>query len=254
MSTGRPADGPQQDAPKCCGVRRSPSSRLALIHPQKRRSSFAGGVQTRRLLYLKQAERFWRRPGSRLERPASPGLGRRRTGSSDGFSLAWGPSSLRREVALVPAMRPCSRPPERRSCLVTDPPLDLVEVRVLGALAEKQLTTPEYYPLTLNALRTACNQKSNREPVVDLDDKTVVRAFESLREKPAGPPGQRRRPAGPAVLSPALRAPGPRGAVPRRPLRADASRSLRPAARYGGAAAACIPSPIRRPWRRSCPG
>ena len=66
---------------------------------------------------------------------------------------------------------------------MTDPLLDLVEVRVLGALAEKQLTTPEYYPLTLNALRTACNQKSNRDPVVDFDDKTVVRAFESLRDK-----------------------------------------------------------------------
>ena len=65
---------------------------------------------------------------------------------------------------------------------MTDPPLDLVEVRVLGALAEKQLTTPEYYPLTLSALRTACNQKSNRDPVVDFDDKTVVRALESLRE------------------------------------------------------------------------
>ena len=66
---------------------------------------------------------------------------------------------------------------------MTDPLLDLVEVRVLGALAEKQLTTPEYYPLTLNALRAACNQKSNRDPVVDFDDKTVARALESLREK-----------------------------------------------------------------------
>ena len=61
--------------------------------------------------------------------------------------------------------------------------LDAVEVRVLGSLAEKQLTTPEYYPLTLNALRTACNQKSNRDPVLDFDDRTVVRALESLREK-----------------------------------------------------------------------
>ena len=61
--------------------------------------------------------------------------------------------------------------------------LDAVEVRVLGSLAEKQLTTPEYYPLTLNALRTACNQKSNRDPVVDLDDRTLVRALESLRGK-----------------------------------------------------------------------
>ena len=52
--------------------------------------------------------------------------------------------------------------------------LDAVEVRVLGALIEKEITTPEYYPLTLNALTTACNQKSNRDPVVALDEKTIV--------------------------------------------------------------------------------
>lgn len=57
------------------------------------------------------------------------------------------------------------------------------EVRVLGSLIEKQLTTPEYYPLTLNALTHACNQISNRDPVVAYDEKTVVRALESLREK-----------------------------------------------------------------------
>jgi len=61
--------------------------------------------------------------------------------------------------------------------------LDPVEVRVLGALIEKETTTPEYYPLTLNALTTACNQKSNRDPVVALEDTTVVRALESLRDK-----------------------------------------------------------------------
>jgi uncharacterized protein YceH (UPF0502 family) len=61
--------------------------------------------------------------------------------------------------------------------------LNRVEVRVLGALIEKQITTPEYYPLSLNALTNACNQVSNREPVVSFDDKTVVRALESLREK-----------------------------------------------------------------------
>ena len=64
-----------------------------------------------------------------------------------------------------------------------EPLLSEVEVRVLGALIEKQITTPEYYPLTLNALTAACNQKSNREPVVDFDEKTVVRALESLRDK-----------------------------------------------------------------------
>ncbi len=61
--------------------------------------------------------------------------------------------------------------------------LDSVEARVLGSLIEKELTTPDYYPLTLNALTNACNQKSNRNPVMGLDEKTVVRALDSLREK-----------------------------------------------------------------------
>ena len=61
--------------------------------------------------------------------------------------------------------------------------LNPVEVRVLGALIEKEITTPEYYPLTLNSLTTACNQKSNRDPVVSLEEKAVVRALESLRDK-----------------------------------------------------------------------
>lgn len=67
--------------------------------------------------------------------------------------------------------------------MADEPLLNDVEVRVLGSLIEKQLTTPEYYPLTLNALTHACNQISNRDPVVAYDDKTVVRALESLREK-----------------------------------------------------------------------
>jgi uncharacterized protein YceH (UPF0502 family) len=57
------------------------------------------------------------------------------------------------------------------------------EVRVVGALIEKQVTTPEYYPLTLNALRQACNQLSNRDPVVAFDERTVVWALESLRDR-----------------------------------------------------------------------
>lgn len=61
--------------------------------------------------------------------------------------------------------------------------LDLVEARVLGALVEKQLTTPDYYPLTLNGLTLACNQRSNRDPVVAFEEKVVARALESLREK-----------------------------------------------------------------------
>lgn len=58
-----------------------------------------------------------------------------------------------------------------------------VEARVVGALIEKQLTTPEYYPLTLNALVAACNQKSNREPVVSYTEETVQKALDDLREK-----------------------------------------------------------------------
>jgi uncharacterized protein YceH (UPF0502 family) len=57
------------------------------------------------------------------------------------------------------------------------------EVRVLGALMEKEVTTPEYYPLSLNALVNACNQKSNREPVVSYDEDIVETALAGLREK-----------------------------------------------------------------------
>jgi uncharacterized protein YceH (UPF0502 family) len=61
--------------------------------------------------------------------------------------------------------------------------LDEVEVRVLGALMEKEVATPEYYPLSLNALVNACNQKSNREPVVAYDEDTVETALDGLRSK-----------------------------------------------------------------------
>ena len=61
--------------------------------------------------------------------------------------------------------------------------LDDAEVRVLGALMEKEVATPEYYPLSLNALVNACNQKSNREPVVSYDEDTVETALGGLRAK-----------------------------------------------------------------------
>jgi len=61
--------------------------------------------------------------------------------------------------------------------------LDADEARVLGALLEKEVTTPEYYPLSLNALLNACNQKSNRDPVVHFDEDTVERALYTLRDK-----------------------------------------------------------------------
>jgi uncharacterized protein YceH (UPF0502 family) len=61
--------------------------------------------------------------------------------------------------------------------------LNEIEARVIGCLIEKELTTPEYYPLTLNALVAACNQKTNREPVVAYDEQTVQKALDDLRER-----------------------------------------------------------------------
>jgi uncharacterized protein YceH (UPF0502 family) len=65
------------------------------------------------------------------------------------------------------------------------PPLQLtpVEARIIGALIEKEITTPEYYPLTLNALLAACNQKNNRFPVMELDGQTLQNGIYSLQEK-----------------------------------------------------------------------
>ena len=60
---------------------------------------------------------------------------------------------------------------------------DAVEIRVLGCLIEKQHTTPDVYPLTLNALRLACNQSTNREPVVEYDEATIRPALERLSRK-----------------------------------------------------------------------
>jgi hypothetical protein len=66
--------------------------------------------------------------------------------------------------------------------------LNEVETRVLGALIEKDITTPDYYPLSLNALVNACNQKNNRDPVMNLDEDTVRHALESLQQnRLAGP-------------------------------------------------------------------
>lgn len=63
-----------------------------------------------------------------------------------------------------------------------------IEARVLGSLIEKDITTPDYYPLSLNALVNACNQKNNREPVMTLDENAVREALSTLQEKRlAGP-------------------------------------------------------------------
>jgi hypothetical protein len=61
--------------------------------------------------------------------------------------------------------------------------LTAAQARVLGALVEKEVTTPDYYPLSLNALINACNQRSNREPVTDLDEDTVRMALHGLEDK-----------------------------------------------------------------------
>lgn len=61
--------------------------------------------------------------------------------------------------------------------------LDDAEVRILGCLIEKELTTPEYYPLSLNSLTNACNQKSNRSPIVSFDEADVAQGLEGLQKK-----------------------------------------------------------------------
>ncbi len=73
--------------------------------------------------------------------------------------------------------------------------LSAEEIRVLGCLVEKQMTTPDYYPMTQNALVNACNQSTNRDPVVDYGDGTVIRAMNDLRDhglaRAVHSPGQR---------------------------------------------------------------
>ncbi|MEQ1884093.1 MAG: YceH family protein [Bryobacteraceae bacterium] len=71
--------------------------------------------------------------------------------------------------------------PRQFAMVTTVDPLTPEQIRVLGSLIEKEITTPEYYPLTLNALVNACNQKSSREPVVSYDESTVHDALAGLR-------------------------------------------------------------------------
>jgi len=66
---------------------------------------------------------------------------------------------------------------------ITLPVLDAAELRVLGSLMEKSKTTPDYYPMTVNGLTTACNQKTSRKPVVNYDDETVVQALNTLKRR-----------------------------------------------------------------------
>ncbi len=75
------------------------------------------------------------------------------------------------------------RPPDGLRSHIVDMILNDIETRVLGALIEKEIATPDYYPLSLNALVNACNQKSNRHPVMNLDEGGVRQALDSLNQK-----------------------------------------------------------------------
>ena len=66
---------------------------------------------------------------------------------------------------------------------ITLPVLDATELRVLGSLMEKSKTTPDYYPMTVNSLTIACNQKTSRKPVVNYDDETVMQALNTLKRR-----------------------------------------------------------------------
>lgn len=70
---------------------------------------------------------------------------------------------------------------ENEDATPTPAPLTPIEARILGCLIEKEITLPDYYPLTLNALVSACNQSTNREPVMSLDEGTVQRALENMK-------------------------------------------------------------------------
>lgn len=98
-------------------------------------------------------------------------------------------AALERRDIVVPALPPPSHSVlsishKLRSVRAMDlPQLDAIEARALGALIEKDLTTPDYYPLSLNALVNACNQLNNREPVMSLGEAEVTRALDKLRDK-----------------------------------------------------------------------
>ena len=66
---------------------------------------------------------------------------------------------------------------------ITLPVLEAVELRVLGSLMEKSKTTPDYYPMTINSLTLACNQKTSRKPVVNYDEDTVAQALNTLKRR-----------------------------------------------------------------------
>ena len=69
-----------------------------------------------------------------------------------------------------------------------NPPLSPLEQRVLGSLIEKDMTTPDYYPLSINSLMTACNQKTNREPTTDYNEETVRDGLRELEDRELAEP------------------------------------------------------------------
>src|ERR1700704_6296382 len=86
---------------------------------------------------------------------------------------------------IVELHRPCGPVPQRCGGIVGWEGMDLSasEIRVLGCLLEKQRTTPDHYPLSLNSLRLACNQATNREPAVDYDDAVIRDALHRLERR-----------------------------------------------------------------------
>ena len=125
---------------------------------------------------------------------------------------------------------------------------DAVEIRVVGCLVEKQRTTPDVYPLSLNSLRIACNQSTNRDPVVDYDEETVVEALRRLAlrgwTRLASGPGSRARKYR-HLLDEALGVDGARDLAARGP---DAARRADP---RRAEAAQRAPALLRRPRRAS---
>ena len=93
-------------------------------------------------------------------------------------------SASRHRNVVTPITRLCAGDGDSARIISSvNPVLNPMEARVLGALIEKDITTPDYYPLSLNALVNACNQKSNRDPVMSLDENAVRDALYSLNEK-----------------------------------------------------------------------
>ena len=175
--------------------------------------------------------------GGRRRRRRRPAGRRRREDRSRRRGSLPGPGHDRRDLPGPP--RPRLRP-------AVEP--DAVEIRVVGCLIEKQRTTPDAYPLSLNALRLACNQSTNRDPVVDYDEATGQRGAAPARAARLDPARQRRRQPRPQVPPPAA------GGARRRRRRAGAAGGA-DAARGADAgraeAAQRAAARLRRPRRRA---